>query len=117
MRSKSSKRWFDNPAFRERGKQRTRRWQRQKFYGLSIEDETVLLKKQNNACAICKKLFQTDSDYHVDHCHDTKKVRGLLCPSCNKGLGLFKDNPTALKAAAAYVESQGLDVSNGAKTK
>ncbi len=43
----------------------------------------------------------------VDHCHDSVKVRGLLCGGCNSGLGLFKECPAALRAAADYLESQG----------
>ncbi len=39
----------------------------------------------------------------VDHCHDSRKVRGLLCTDCNIGLGLFKDSPERLMAAARYL--------------
>jgi NMD protein affecting ribosome stability and mRNA decay len=116
IKTKSSERWFNNPEFREKGKLRGRRWQRQNFYGLSLDDEILLREHQNNACAICKTVFKTEGDYHVDHCHITKKIRGLLCPHCNKGLGLFKDNPTALKQAADYVQSQGIQVPNKTKT-
>jgi hypothetical protein len=110
MRIKQAKRWAENPEFKKRGIARGRRWQRQKFYGLSLEQEQKLLKIQDNACAICNKVFETDADYHVDHCHSTNKVRGLLCPFCNKALGLFKDNSKALREAANYVESQGVKV-------
>ena len=59
---------------------------------------------QNGRCAICK----TDSpggkgNWHLDHCHDSKNVRGLLCGTCNVGLGMFKDNPLLLAAAADYL--------------
>ena len=114
-RIKQAKRWIENPEFKKRGIARGRRWQRQKFYGLSLEQEQKLLKIQDNACAICNKAFETDADYHVDHCHSTNKVRGLLCPLCNKALGLFKDNPKALREAANYVESQGVKVSDDAQ--
>lgn len=40
----------------------------------------------------------------VDHCHDSGKVRGLLCSGCNRALGYFRDSPTALRAAADYLE-------------
>ncbi len=42
----------------------------------------------------------------VDHCHKTGKIRGLLCASCNGGLGLFKDNPQALANAILYLKAK-----------
>jgi|688.fasta_scaffold773504_2 hypothetical protein len=112
---KQARKWANDFEFKKRGIARQRRWQRQKFYGLSLQQEQELLKIQNNACEICKKQFQSDADYHVDHCHKTNVIRGLLCPGCNKALGLFKENPEALRQAAIYVESQG--VTFPAKTK
>ena len=79
--------------------------------------EILLRAKQNNACAICQKTFETDADYHVDHCHATKKIRGLLCPGCNRGLGCFQDNPTALRQAANYVECQDSKISDEISTE
>jgi hypothetical protein len=117
IRIKAAERWASNPGFKKRGIARQRRWQRQKFYNLSLEQELNLLNLQNSSCAICNKHFETDADYHVDHCHVTNKVRGLLCPGCNKGLGLFKDNSEALKQAALYVESQGVKFSDNTKCK
>ena len=43
----------------------------------------------------------------VDHCHKTNEFRGMLCANCNAGLGLFKDNPQALRQAAEYLEKHG----------
>jgi hypothetical protein len=117
IRFAQAKRWAEDPEYKKRGIARQRRWQRQKFYGLSLEQEQNFLKFQNNACAICDKHFKTDADYHVDHCHSTNKLRGLLCPSCNKALGLFKDNPESLRRAVIYVESQGIKISNEPSTK
>jgi hypothetical protein len=117
MRIRQAKRWAENSDFRERGIKRSRRWQRQKFYGLSLDQEQNFLETQKNSCAICNKPFKTDADYHVDHCHNTNQVRGLLCPSCNKALGLFKDNAEALRRAAIYVESQGVKIPNKTNSK
>jgi hypothetical protein len=65
-------------------------------------DETR--KKQNNKCAICcKKFIKTPS---VDHCHKTKKVRGLLCFRCNSMLGLSKENINTLKNAIKYLKTR-----------
>lgn len=56
---------------------------------------------QAKVCAICKRA---DERLCADHCHATGAVREWLCGRCNMGLGLFLDDPVALRAAAAYVE-------------
>ena len=57
---------------------------------------------QNDTCALC---WKKSDKLNVDHCHDTGLVRGLLCYSCNTGLGQLKDSPVFLKAALIYLES------------
>jgi hypothetical protein len=72
-------------------------------YGLEPEDKKTLIEKQNNSCAICGYKFgQKEGDMHIDHCHTTNVVRGLLCNSCNTGLGHFRDSPELLNKAAEY---------------
>lgn len=71
-------------------------------YNLSKEEYEALLKDQNNACAICSRELLV---VNVDHCHETNKIRGLLCPECNRGLGLFYDNAERLTLAARYIEN------------
>lgn len=117
MQTKSTLRWKTDPDFRQKGKERNRRWQRQNFYDLSLQEEMCLKAHQANCCGICNAQFKSDGDYHVDHCHVTNQIRGLLCPLCNKGLGLFKDNPVVLKKAASYVESNGVGFSFDPKRK
>lgn len=73
-----------------------------RLYGLSQSDFQILLTYQKSKCAICKEVFQKTP--HVDHCHKTGKVRGLLCTLCNTSLGGFKDSPVRLLAAAAYIQ-------------
>ena len=78
-------------------------------YGITLEDYDRLLENQEGCCSICG----TDEPgggkgrFHVDHNHITGKVRGLLCNSCNTGLGRFKDSPEVLLKAAAYLLEQG----------
>src|SRR5262245_33635531 len=72
-------------------------------YGISLEDYQRMLERQGGVCAICKK--KSDETLCVDHCHRTRKLRSLLCRKCNSGLGCFDDDPTLLRAAAAYVEN------------
>jgi Autographiviridae endonuclease VII len=74
-------------------------------YGLTFEDYDRMLSEQNNSCKICKE--SPKYTLRVDHSHKTSKVRGLLCNECNKGLGLFKDNPTLLRKAADYLNEYG----------
>ena len=63
-----------------------------------------LLKKQNNCCAICGiTAEEVNKKLVVDHNHETLKVRGLLCRSCNSGLGFFKDNQIHLAMAIEYL--------------
>lgn len=73
------------------------------------EDYLKMLEKQNSVCAICKKVDMVNGKQvalSVDHCHTTGKVRGLLCGSCNRGIGLLKDDPNLLNNAISYLQSQ-----------
>lgn len=81
-------------------------------YNITLEEYNELLKKQNNCCSICKnketevnERSGKSKDLSVDHCHKTKKVRGLLCKSCNKALGLFKDSIDILQSSIDYLIS------------
>lgn len=71
-------------------------------YGLSKEEYNLLLSRYKS-CAICNCNFKCTP--HIDHDHVTNGIRGLLCPNCNKGLGLFRDNPAVLINAAKYLLS------------
>jgi hypothetical protein len=74
-----------------------------RVYGLTIEDYDRMLVQQGHVCKICKR--NPDNKLHIDHCHATKKVRGLLCRKCNTGLGNFDDDPERLREGAAYLEA------------
>lgn len=76
---------------------------RQVLYGITPEEYQKLVDEQNGVCKICSG---TDSGrpLSVDHCHKTKRIRGLLCTRCNLGLGYFKDEPERLRRAAEYLE-------------
>mgnify|MGYP006332005079 FL=1 len=69
-------------------------------YGLTQEQYDDL-QKSTNGCEICGTKQYTLS---IDHDHVTKKVRGLLCPNCNRALGLFYDSVESLKKAINYLE-------------
>lgn len=71
-----------------------------KVYKLSMENYQTLLDKQNAECAICGRC---DEMLHIDHCHNSNTIRGLLCSNCNLGLGNFRDNTKFLENAIKYL--------------
>jgi hypothetical protein len=71
-------------------------------YGLTEDDVNQLIAQQGGVCAVCR----TGKPQHVDHCHRTGKVRGVLCFNCNGGLGQFKDDIDRLINAIAYLEEK-----------
>ncbi len=76
--------------------------QRGKRYGLTADDLARMLREQDGACAICKR--RPARWLCIDHCHATKKVRGLLCHKCNAALGFLGDDVDRLRRAAAYLD-------------
>jgi hypothetical protein len=90
-------------------RQARRAYRLQWRYGLSIEEFDALLEQQDGTCAICPVVISDGSGrrLHVDHDHDTGKVRGLLCQKCNTALGAFGESPERLRKALAYLERQG----------
>lgn len=80
-------------------------------YGITADDYDEMLAGQGGGCAICESPTSGDPRrprLHVDHCHDTGKVRGLLCSDCNRALGQFKDCPDRLVAAADYIRKAAM---------
>lgn len=75
---------------------------RKKRYGVGPEAFQNLLLQQNNCCASCGDKL--GSHPHLDHCHSTSIVRGILCSSCNQGLGYFKDSIQRLQKAIEYLQ-------------
>lgn len=96
-----NKKWNkDNP---EKSKSASIATSRKIKYGISREEYEDILVNQDYVCAICKKEIGWEAA--VDHCHNTDKIRGLLCRNCNLGLGGFKDNIETIKKAIFYVEN------------
>jgi hypothetical protein len=81
-----------------------------RYYGITMGDYERILDSQDHSCAICKGnegSIQSNGkpfSLAVDHCHDSKKVRGLLCSNCNRGLGFFGDNIATLLSAIEYLK-------------
>lgn len=78
-----------------------------RLYGITLAEYLQRLADQGNACAVCRRAFVPGAPRNkavcVDHDHDTGQVRGLLCHSCNRGLGLLGDNPEVVQRALAYL--------------
>lgn len=84
-----------------------RRWNLKRIWGLTPEQYDEILRKQDGVCAICGQPpsgKKGEKYLHIDHCHDSDVIRGLLCGNCNNGIGRFKDSPTNLRRAAQYIE-------------
>jgi len=74
-------------------------------YGISADQVRALVEQQHGVCAICSR----PDPEHLDHCHETGWIRGVLCFNCNGGLGQFGDDPGRLRAAIAYLERAETD--------
>ena len=77
------------------------------LYGITAEEYAQMLEQQQGVCAICNRP-PGKRRLHVDHCHKTGKIRGLLCLRCNRVLGFMRDDPQLLHAMADYVEVAGV---------
>ena len=105
-RSSQSRAWYNKKRHEILEKRREWRKQsgayRRQAYGMSSEEFTGLVSAQNGRCAICFEI-PTGIGFHVDHCHRTGRIRGLLCRGCNLALGNMKDDPARLIRAADYL--------------
>lgn len=75
-----------------------------RLYGIGLEEYNDMLDVQQGCCAIC---YAEEDTLCVDHDHDTGDVRGLLCHSCNRGIGLLKDSSSVLDSAKEYLRRYG----------
>lgn len=76
-------------------------------YGITAEKFSELMVNQNEACATCRRPFHwldKKTKPHIDHCHASQKVRGILCNRCNTVLGLVADSKALLAALTAYLK-------------
>lgn len=72
-------------------------------YGMTLAQFRDMSADQGHVCAICDEPCNTNQRLSVDHCHETGRVRGLLCRSCNTGIGGLRNNPKLLEAAISYL--------------
>lgn len=78
----------------------TRNAKYQKRYGISAGEADQM---KESGCWVCGK----GENLHIDHNHQTKEIRGVLCSSCNRGLGYFQDDPQLIEKALEYLNEKG----------
>lgn len=115
--SERAKQWHaDNPGRAVSNKRKQLLWE---LYRLTPQDYFRILDAQGGVCAICGKppgaAHARDMRLAVDHDHETGSVRGLLCQSCNRAIGLLGDNPVLMRRAISYLlrNKKGADIQGG----
>jgi len=97
-KKKSNERWHAKTYFEKRA-------YTVKRYGITGEQFEEMYKAQDGKCKICNIKSNAKRTLHIDHCHETGKIRGLLCHGCNTALGAFKEDPDLLMKAIEYLRS------------
>ena len=98
-----------NASWKARNRQHVRDYQRSWSYNITLDELHELEKLHRGLCGLCgdkpsiKGKDNRTHSLHVDHDHQTGKVRGLLCQKCNLALGYLRDSPDLAEKAAAYL--------------
>ena len=85
-------------------KEYAKSYHRKTKYNLTQEEYNILLEKQEGKCAICSR---TERNFHLDHNHETGKIRAFLCVNCNAGIGMFNEDIETLKKVIEYLIKYG----------
>ncbi len=96
-----------NKRNKERWIENNRRSHLKRKFNLTPEEYDRLLEAQGGVCVICRKPESQKrvNRLAVDHDHQTHRIRGLLCRSCNTALGKFNESVDCLRCAINYLES------------
>lgn len=94
-----------SPAEREAHNRKNSEEVRRIKYGITDADYERMIVEQGGHCALCPKppTDNRNGRLFIDHCHETKKVRGLLCSACNRAIAALGDNAEGLARALVYV--------------
>jgi hypothetical protein len=84
-------------------------------HGLTPGRLAEIRKAQDNKCALCRSELTAGKRVHIDHCHRTKAIRGILCARCNTGLGKLGDDIEGIRRALEYLERFEKRFRNAAK--
>lgn len=111
IQSASSRRFLnkmraENPAELRR---RQRSSNLKKHYGITQCQYDRLSESQSGKCRICGRADSVSGRLHIDHDHQTGRIRGLLCGNCNVGIGVFGESVSLLKIAIEYLTSSLID--------
>jgi hypothetical protein len=105
---RARKHWAAHPELAEHRARQNRVITLRRFYGITVDDYEWLLSFQGGLCRICRTAPSgRRKTLSVDHCHATDRIRGLLCDTCNRAIGLLRDDPEILRQAAAYLDVVG----------
>lgn len=72
-------------------------------YGILPFEYDSMMRTQGGVCAICQRAPKINTVLYIDHCHTSKRVRGLLCRDCNTSIGLLGHDASRLVRAAIYL--------------
>ncbi len=100
-RSRCEECWLKHRKPYQKDSAKNREKHLRRHFGMTVAEYKTRRAAQDGRCAICG--YRPETSLHVDHDHESRKVRGLLCGSCNRMLGLAKDDPTRLAAAIEYL--------------
>lgn len=102
-----STRVFDSDAYYNREgwkRSREKSWKQRGIIGMTYDLYEKMLVDQDYKCVICNAEYSDTKKLHVDHCHNTGKVRGLLCNNCNNGMGKLGDSIERLESVINYLK-------------
>jgi Recombination endonuclease VII len=92
-------------AWGVKNKSRRRTYRLKHLYDITPEQYAAMLERQGGVCAGCGEPPTAKKRLHVDHCHKTRRIRGLLCNGCNRAIGFLNDSPERARKLAAYLDA------------
>lgn len=94
-----------NSEWAQKNKRSVRNTRLKRLYGITMDVYDAMLAQQDGKCAICGTTEPGGNSplFHVDHCHDSSVIRGLLCGKCNFGIGQLDHDVSRLQAAIDYL--------------
>lgn len=101
--NENGRRWRESDP--ERYREYKRRYLLQSNYGITPKEYDEMLAAQDGVCACCRTSDPGGgrSNFCVDHCHETGRIRGVLCNTCNTAIGMLGDTVESIDRVAAYM--------------